>query len=113
VGPRAGLDMVSKRKIPNPRGESNPDYPIVQFVASRYIEEHMATATTETVTCYKTDPSSCQGGCPTINKIATVLTTAKFWSRVPEGLNANMDGLTDRRLQSNPDSDYMHVYIYC
>jgi hypothetical protein len=36
VGPRAGLDMVSKRKIPSPRSESNPNHPIVQPVASRY-----------------------------------------------------------------------------
>jgi hypothetical protein len=27
VGPRAGLDMVSKRKIPSLRRESNPDHP--------------------------------------------------------------------------------------
>jgi hypothetical protein len=34
VGPRAGLNTVSKRKIPSPRLESNPDHPIVQPVAS-------------------------------------------------------------------------------
>jgi hypothetical protein len=38
VGPRAGLDMVSKRKIPSPRRESNSDHPIVQPVASRYTD---------------------------------------------------------------------------
>jgi hypothetical protein len=38
VGPRAGLDKVSKRKIPSPRRESNPDRPIVQPVASRYTD---------------------------------------------------------------------------
>jgi hypothetical protein len=27
VGPRAGLDTVSKRKVPSPRRESNPDRP--------------------------------------------------------------------------------------
>jgi hypothetical protein len=32
VGPRSGLDMVSKRKIPSPRGESNPDHPITQHM---------------------------------------------------------------------------------
>jgi len=40
VGPRAGLDMVSKRKIPSPRQESNPDHAIVQpvsFNANYYI----------------------------------------------------------------------------
>jgi hypothetical protein len=37
VGPRAGLDAVAKRRIPSPRRESNSD-PIVQPVASRYIE---------------------------------------------------------------------------
>jgi hypothetical protein len=30
-------DTVSKRKIPSPRRESNPDYPIIQPVASHYI----------------------------------------------------------------------------
>jgi hypothetical protein len=38
VGPRTGLDMVSKWKIPNPRRESKPDHPIVQPVASRYTD---------------------------------------------------------------------------
>jgi hypothetical protein len=33
MGTRAGLDMVSKRKIPSPRRTSNPDHPIVQSVA--------------------------------------------------------------------------------
>jgi hypothetical protein len=28
VGPKAGLDAVAKRKIPNPRRESNPQTPI-------------------------------------------------------------------------------------
>jgi hypothetical protein len=38
VGPRAGLDTVSKTKIPSPREESNPDHPIVQPVSSRYTD---------------------------------------------------------------------------
>jgi hypothetical protein len=38
VGPKTGLDTVLKRKIPNPRRESNPDHPIVQPVASRYTD---------------------------------------------------------------------------
>jgi hypothetical protein len=38
VGPRTSLDMVSKRKIPSPRRESNPDHPIVQPIASRYTD---------------------------------------------------------------------------
>jgi hypothetical protein len=38
VGPRAGLDAVSKRKIHSPRRESKPDHPIVQPVASRYTD---------------------------------------------------------------------------
>jgi hypothetical protein len=33
VGPRAVLDAVVKRKIPNPRRESNPKTPIVQPTA--------------------------------------------------------------------------------
>jgi hypothetical protein len=33
MGPRAGLDAVAKRKIPNPRRESNLTTPIVQPVA--------------------------------------------------------------------------------
>jgi hypothetical protein len=38
AGSGAGLDTVSKRKIPSPRRESNPDHPIVQPVASRYTD---------------------------------------------------------------------------
>jgi hypothetical protein len=38
MGPRAGLDIVSRRKIPGPRRESNPDHPIVQPVGSRYTD---------------------------------------------------------------------------
>jgi hypothetical protein len=35
---RAGLDTVSKRKIPSPRRESNLDHPVFQPVASQYTE---------------------------------------------------------------------------
>jgi hypothetical protein len=35
VGSRAGLDAVSKRKIPSPHRESNPDNPIIQPVVGR------------------------------------------------------------------------------
>jgi hypothetical protein len=38
VGPRAGLDTMSKRKIPSPCWESNPDDPIAQSVASHYTD---------------------------------------------------------------------------
>jgi hypothetical protein len=38
VGSRADLDTVSKRKIPSPRRDSNPDHPIVQPVVSRYTD---------------------------------------------------------------------------
>jgi hypothetical protein len=38
VGLRAVLEAVAKRKILSPRPESNPDHPIVQPVASRYID---------------------------------------------------------------------------
>jgi hypothetical protein len=38
VGPRAVLDAVVKRKIPNSRRESNHRTPIVQFVAQRYTD---------------------------------------------------------------------------
>jgi hypothetical protein len=38
VGPRAGLDTMSKRKIPSPRQELNPDHPIVQPIASHYTD---------------------------------------------------------------------------
>jgi len=41
---------------------------------------------------------------PTSNKTATVLTTAKIWSWVPEWFNAKTDWPTDRLLQSNSDS---------
>jgi len=59
---------------------------------------HIYCQQTRTVTCYKTDLSSRQGGRPTTNKTAAVLTTSKIWSWVPEGLNAKtdrkIDGLT-------------------
>jgi hypothetical protein len=38
VGPRAVLDAVLKRKIPNSRWECNPRTPIVQPVAQRYTD---------------------------------------------------------------------------
>jgi hypothetical protein len=38
VGPRAVLDAVMKRKIPNPRRKSNPRTPIVLPVAQRYTD---------------------------------------------------------------------------
>jgi hypothetical protein len=38
VGPRAGLDTVSKRKIPSPYRDSNPDNPTVQPVGGRYTD---------------------------------------------------------------------------
>jgi hypothetical protein len=38
VSPRAVLDAVAKRKIPNPHRESNPRTPIVQPVAQRYTD---------------------------------------------------------------------------
>jgi hypothetical protein len=38
VDPRAVLDAVVKRKIPNLRRESNPGTPIVQPVAQRYTD---------------------------------------------------------------------------
>jgi hypothetical protein len=38
VGPRAGLNVAVKRKIPSPRRESNPRTPIVQPVAQRYTD---------------------------------------------------------------------------
>jgi hypothetical protein len=37
MGPRTGMDMVLKRKNSQPRRESNPNHPIVQPLASRYI----------------------------------------------------------------------------
>jgi hypothetical protein len=37
VDPKAVLDKMVKRKIPNPRRESNPETPIVQPVAQRYV----------------------------------------------------------------------------
>jgi len=36
VGPRAVLDAVVKRKIPNPHRESNPRTLTVQPIAQRY-----------------------------------------------------------------------------
>jgi hypothetical protein len=50
VGPRAGLDAVSKGKIPSLLQKLNPDYPIVQLVASRYPGSWLKTATLKTRT---------------------------------------------------------------
>jgi hypothetical protein len=36
VGPRAVLDAVSKKKLPAPPRDSNPDHPILQPIASYY-----------------------------------------------------------------------------
>jgi hypothetical protein len=41
VGPRAGLDVVSKRKIPSPLRESNPDQPIAQPKVTMDLREIM------------------------------------------------------------------------
>jgi hypothetical protein len=38
MGLRAGLDMVSKKKILSPSRESNSDHPIGQTVASSYTD---------------------------------------------------------------------------
>jgi hypothetical protein len=38
MGPRANLDMMSKRKIPSPRSDSIPDHLIIQPVAIRYTD---------------------------------------------------------------------------
>jgi hypothetical protein len=38
VGPTAVLDAVVKRKIPNPRRESNLRTPIIQLVAQPYTD---------------------------------------------------------------------------
>jgi hypothetical protein len=38
VGPRAGLDAVSKRNVPTLCRESNPDHPIVQSIVSCYTD---------------------------------------------------------------------------
>jgi hypothetical protein len=37
-GSRADMDAVAKRKISSPHRESDPDYPILQTVASRYTD---------------------------------------------------------------------------
>jgi hypothetical protein len=56
---------------------------------------HISADTDRTVTCYTT--------------AATVLTTAKIWSWVPEGAQRQdglTDWLTDSQLHSNCDSDF-------
>jgi hypothetical protein len=53
MGPRTGMDMVSKREIPSSSRESNPDHPIVQPVASRYADcSHL-------VRTYRNNPNYC------------------------------------------------------
>jgi len=41
------------------------------------------------VTCHTTDPAPRQGGRTMTEKTATVLTTARIWSWIPEGLSTN------------------------
>jgi hypothetical protein len=48
---------------------------------------------TRPVTCYMTDTSSRQGGRPTTNKTAIVLTTTGIWLWVPDGIEAGTDWL--------------------
>jgi hypothetical protein len=38
MGHRTGMDTVSKRKIPSPCRDLNPDHPIVQPIVSRYTD---------------------------------------------------------------------------
>jgi hypothetical protein len=57
---------------------------------STYIRVYRLTQT-RTLTFYKTDPSSRQGGRPMTNKTATLLTITKIWSCVSEGLDAKTD----------------------
>jgi hypothetical protein len=38
MGLKTGLDVMSKRKIPSPRRESNPDHLISQPVANHYTD---------------------------------------------------------------------------
>jgi hypothetical protein len=45
MGPRAGLDTVSKRKTPSSGRDSNPDHPVVQPVVSRYTGGSLLLAT--------------------------------------------------------------------
>jgi len=54
------------------------------------------------VTCYKTDPVFPSGKTPHNNKTANVLTTAKIWSLVPEGLDAKTDWLTEMNNMDEP-----------
>jgi hypothetical protein len=60
---------------------------------------------TRTVTCYKTDDA------PQQTKPQLSFTTAKIWSSAPEWLNSKTYWLTDRQLQSNPDSEIHHGTI--
>jgi len=55
---------------------------------------YISPTQTRTVTCYVTDLSSRQGGRPTTDKTATVSTTARIWSWVPEGIKARTGWLT-------------------
>jgi hypothetical protein len=55
--------------------------------------------------CVTNAVKDCQGGRPPTNNTATVLTTANICTRVPEGLNARTDGLTDRPTVSSEVTD--------
>jgi hypothetical protein len=51
-----------------------------KYKIKKYSRACVLSTQTRTVTCYKTDPSSCQGDCPMRNNNTTLLTTAKIWS---------------------------------
>jgi hypothetical protein len=60
VGPRAGLDVVSKIKIPSPRRDSKPNHPIILPLVSRYTDwainprykENVIMAASNFCSCY-------------------------------------------------------------
>jgi len=59
---------------------------------------------------YMTDPSTCQGRCPTAPS-CNCLTTAKIWSWVPEGLNAKKDWLIVSCKVTQLSSCVIHIHI--
>jgi hypothetical protein len=44
VGPRAGLDTLSKRKLPSPRPGYEPGHPIFQPIVNRYIQSYSVSS---------------------------------------------------------------------
>jgi hypothetical protein len=100
VGPRAVLDAVVKRKIPRPRGESNPRTPIVQPVAQRYTTELLWEELIIIHIYKKADDCSNYGGLlllPTAFNILFAVLVSRLTPRITEIIGDHQCGFRRKR----------------